>query len=170
MTSKRKAKKQQPSSIEAHRLINRQFYRRMEVMDYPDIIHVKNDDPHRSDVVCFKTFGQCYMDVVPRPATTEDDYQTTQYIRPRMLVEAWEERIFDCIERLKADQRLMFANFPHDYDGNSTSKIIEGLYIAVGNMGEMLRELEETGRIRPYDKEREDREFQERIDKLNQTK
>jgi len=40
MTSNRKAKKQ-PSPIEANRLINRQFYRRMEVMDYPDIIHVK---------------------------------------------------------------------------------------------------------------------------------
>lgn len=169
MTSNRKANKQ-PSSIEAHRLINRQFYRRMEVMDYPDIIHVKNDDPHRSDVVCFKTFGQCYMDVVPHPATTEDDYQTTQYIRPRMLVKAWEERIFDSIESLKADQRLMFANFPHDYDGNSTSKIIEGLYIAVGNMIEMLRELEETGTLRPYDKEREEKEFRERIDKLNQIK
>lgn len=169
MTSNRKAKKQ-PSPIKAHRLINRQFYRRMEVMDYPDIIHVKNDDPHRSDVVCFKTFGQCYMDVVPHPATTEDDYQTTQYIRPRMLVKAWEERIFDCIERLKADQRLMFAKFPHEYDGNSTSKIIEGLYIAVGNMVEMMRELEETGRIRPYDKEREEKEFRERIDKLNQIK
>ncbi len=155
---------------EAHRLINRQFYRRMEVMDYPDIIHVKNDDPHRSDVVCFKIFGQCYMDVVSRPATTEDDYQTTQYIRPRMLVKAWQERIYDCIDRLKADQRLMFANFPHYYDGNSTSKIIEGLYIAVGNMSEMLRELEETGRICPYEKERESRELQERIDKLNQTK
>ena len=123
MTNNRKAKKQL-SPIEAHRLINRQFYRRMEVMDYPDIIHVKNDDPHRSDVVCFKTFGQCYMDVVPRPATTKDDYQTTQYIRPRMLVKAWQERIFDCIDRLKADQRLMFAKFPHEYDGNSTSKII----------------------------------------------
>lgn len=61
----------------------------------------------------------------------------------------------------------MFAKFPHEYDGNSTSKIIEGLYIAVGNMIEMLRELEETGRIRPYDKERESRELQERIDKLN---
>ena len=170
MTSNRKAKKQQLSPIEAHRLINRQFYRRMEVMDYPDIIHVKNDDPHRSDVVCFKTFGQCYMDVVPRPATTEDDYQTTQYIRPRMLVKAWQERIFDCIDRLKADQRLMFAKFPHDYDGNSASKIIEGLYIAVGNMSEMLRELEETGTIRPYDKERNSRESQEHIDKLNQTK
>lgn len=168
MTSNRKAKKM--SAMEAHRAVNRQFYRRMEVMDYPDIIHVKNDDPHRSDVVCFKTFGQCYMDVVPRPATTEDDYQTTQYIRPRMLVKAWQERIFDCIERLKADQRLMFANFPHDYDGNSTSKIIEGLYIAIGNMSEMLRELEETGHIRPYDKERENRELQERIGKLNQTK
>ena len=87
-----------------------------------------------------------------------------------MLVKAWQERIFDCIDRLKADQRLMFAKFPHEYDGNSTSKIIEGLYIAVGNLSEMLRELEETGRIRPYDKERENRELQERIDKLNQTK
>lgn len=170
MTSNRKAKKQQLSHIEANRLINRQFYRRMEVMDYPDIIHVKNDDPHRSDVVCFKTFGQCYMDVVPRPATPEDDFQTTQYIRPRMLVEAWKERIFYCIDRLKADQRLMFAKFPHDYDGNSTSKVLEGLYIAVGNMFEMIHELEETGRIRPYDKEREEKEFLERIDKLNQTK
>jgi len=170
MTSNSKAKKQQPSPIEANKLINRQFYRRMEVMDYPDIIHVKNDDPHRSDVVCFKTFGQCYMDVVLHPATTEDDYETTQYIRPRMLVKALEERIYDCIDRLKADQRLMFAKFPHEYDGNSTSKIIEGLYIAVGNMVEMMRELEETGRIRPYDKEREEKEFRERIDKLNQTK
>lgn len=170
MTSSRKTKKQQLSPIEAHRLINRQFYRRMEVMDYPDIIHVKNDDPHRSDVVCLKTFGQCYMDVVPQPATPEDDYQTTQYVRPRMLVEAWEERIFDCIERLKAEQRVMFAEFPHDYDGNSASKIIEGLYIAIGDMSLMMRELEETGRIRPYDKEREEKEFRERIDKLNQIK
>ena len=87
-----------------------------------------------------------------------------------MLVKAWQERIFDYIDRLKTDQRLMFANFPHEYDGNSTSKIIEGLYIAVGDMSEMLRELEETGRIRPYDKEREEKEFRERIDKLNQTK
>ena len=168
MTSNRKAKKQQPSPIEAHRLINRQFYRQMEVMDYPDIIHVKNDDPHRSDVVCFKTFGQCYMDVVPHPATTEDDYQTTQYIRPRMLVKAWQERIFDCIDSLKADQRLMFAYFPHDYDGNSTSKIIEGLYIAVGHMIELMHELEETGVIRPYDKQREQREREERIRKIQE--
>ena len=165
MTSNRKAKKQM-LTIEGHKQVNRQFYRRMETLDYPDVIHVKNDDPHRSDVVCFKTFGQCYMDVMPRPATAGDDYQTTQYIRPRLLVKAWQERIFDCIDRLKSDQRLMFAKFPHEYDGNSTSKIIEGLYIAVGNMETMLCELEETGTIRPYDKEREKREQEERIRKM----
>lgn len=168
MNSNRKAKKM--SAMEAHRAVNRQFYRRQEVLDYPDIIHVKNDDPHRSDVVCFRTFGQAYMDVVPHPATTEDDYQTTQYIRPRMLAKAWRERIFDCIDRLKADQRMMFAMFPHEYDGNSTSKIIEGLYIAVGNMEEMLRELEETGCIRPYNRERERREQEERIRKIQEAK
>ena len=168
MAINRNAKKM--SAMEAHRAVNRQFYRRQEVLDYPDIIHVKNDDPHRSDVVCFRIFGQAYMDVVSQSATPEDDYQTTQYIRPRMLVKAWKERIFDCIERLKADQQLMFAKFPHEYDGNSTSKIIEGLYIAVGNMEEMLRELEETGSIRPYNRERERREQEERIRKIMEAK
>ena len=140
MTSNRKAKKM--SAKETHRAVNRQFYRRQEVLDYPDIIHVKNDDPHRSDVVCFHTFGQAYMDVVPHPATTEDDYQTTQYIRPRMLAKAWRERIFDAIDRLKQDETLQFSGFGHEFDHCSVSKVIEGLYIAVGNMEEMLRELE----------------------------
>lgn len=164
MTSNRKAKK--IGHMEAQKRINRQWYRRQEVLDYPDIIHVKNDDPWRSDVVCFQHFGSAYMDVLPRPATTDDDFQTTQYVRPRLLVKAWEERIFDCIDRLKQDQAVMFADFPHDYDGNSTSKIIEGLYIALGNMSGVMRELEETGRIRPYDKEREQREFEERMAKM----
>lgn len=167
MTSIRKAKKM--TAMEKQRAINRQFYRRQEVLDYPDIIHVKNDQM-RSDVVCFQHFGSAYMDVVPHPATIEDDYQTTQYIRPRLLVKAWKERIYDCIDRLKQDQRTMFAKFPHEYDGNSTSKVLEGLYIAVGNMEELLTELEGTGRIRPYDKEREEREFRERINKINENR
>lgn len=163
MSSKRKAKKL--AEKDKQRVINRQFYRRMEVLDYPDIIHVKQD-PYRSDVVCFIHYRSAYMDVVPEPAKPEDDFMTTQYIRPRLFVKAWEERIFDCIDRLKEEQRIMFAKFPHEYDGNSTSKIIEGLYIALGNMSCLMRELEETGRIRPYDKEREEREFQERIKKI----
>ena len=168
MAINRKTKKM--TAMEKQRAVNRQFYRRMEVLDYPNIIHVKNDDPHRSDVVCFQHFGNAYMDVVPHPATAEDDFQTTQYIRPRLLVKAWEERIFDCIDRLKAEQRLMFAKFPHEYDGNSTSKVIEGLYIALGNMSSMVRELEETGRIRPYDKEREEREWEEHIRKIQENR
>ncbi len=168
MTSNRKAKKM--SAKEAHRAVNRQFYRRQEVLDYPDIIHVKNDDPHRSDVVCFRTFGKAYMDVVPHPATTEDDYQTTQYIRPHMLAKAWRERIFDAIDRLKQDETLQFAGFGHEFDHCSVSQVIEGLYIAVGNMEEMLRELEETGCIRPYNRERERREQEERIRKILEAK
>ena len=166
MTSNRKAKKL--SGREAQKAINRQFYRRMEVLDYPDVIHVKNDDPHRSDVVCFHNFGSAYMDVVPHPATAEDDYQTTQYIRPRLLVKAWRERIFDAIDRLKQDETLQFAGFGHEFDHCSVSQVIEGLYIAVGNMECMLRELEETGRIRPYDREREQRESEERIRKMQE--
>lgn len=156
--------------MEAHKAVNRQFYRRQEVLDYPDIIHVKSEDPHRSDVVCFRTFGQAYMDVVPHPATTEDDYQTTQYIRPRMLAKAWRERIFDAIDRLKQDETLQFAGFGHEFDHCSVSQVIEGLYIAVGNMEEMLRELEETGCIRPYNRERERCEQEERIRKILESK
>jgi hypothetical protein len=167
MTSNRKAKKM--SAMEAHRAINRQFYRRMEVLDYPDVIHVKQD-PYRSDVVCFKNFGSAYMDVVPHPATAEDDYQTTQYIRPRLLVKAWKERIYDAIDRLKADMELQYAGFGHEFDHCSASKVVEGLYMAVGNMECMLQELEETGRIRPYDREREDRESRERIAVMQKSK
>ena len=153
--------------MDKQRVLNRQFYRRQEVLAYPDVIHVK-EDRLRSDVVCFKHFGSAYMECLPRAAASDDDFTTVQYIRPKQLEKAWHERIYDAIESLKKEQRIMFRDFPHEYDGNSVSKIIEGIYIASGHMISLLSELERTGCIRPYDKQREKREQEERIRKMQE--
>lgn len=155
--------------MDKQRALNRQFYRRQEVLAYPDVIHVK-EDRLRSDVVCFKHFGSAYMECLPKAATAEDDFTTVQYIRPEQFAKAWRERIYDVIDRLKEDQKIMFRDFPHEYDGNSVSKIIEGIYIASGHMISLLSELERTGCIRPYDKQREEKEQMERVKKLQSQK
>lgn len=120
--------------IEKNSAINRQKYDFYELTDYPDIINVKVNK-FKEDVICFKNFGHAYIEVLKEPS--EED-ETVKYVRLEKFSKIFGKEIGKLIDRLKEDERIMYRDFPHAFDKASASKIIEGLYIAIGTMYELV--------------------------------